>query len=75
MITMARAAILAGLARCRVVIDRHRHRECTTKSRPAFPAAGPHLDTRTARTRGGRVHARSGSDTSAERSRDRDCSI
>jgi hypothetical protein len=41
-----RDAILAGLARRRVQIDRHRHRK--TKARPGFPASGPRLATRTA---------------------------
>jgi hypothetical protein len=41
-------AILAGLARRRVQVDRHRHRDRKTKARPGFPAGGPHLATRTA---------------------------
>jgi hypothetical protein len=43
-----RDAILAGLARRRVQVDRHRHRDRKTKARPGFPAGGPHLTTRTA---------------------------
>jgi hypothetical protein len=43
-----RDAILAGLARRRVEVDRHRHRDRKTKARPGFPAGGPRLITRTA---------------------------
>jgi hypothetical protein len=43
-----RDAILAGLARRRVQVDRHRHRDRKTKARPGFPAGGPRLATRTA---------------------------
>jgi len=43
-----RDAILAGLARRRVQVDRHRHRDRKTKARPGFPAGGPQLITRTA---------------------------
>jgi hypothetical protein len=43
-----RDAILAGLARRRVQVDRHRHRDRKTKARPGFPAGGPRLITRTA---------------------------
>jgi hypothetical protein len=43
-----RDAILAGLARRRVQVDRHRHRDRKTKARPGFPAGGPCLATRTA---------------------------
>ena len=43
-----RNAILAGLARRRVQVDRHRHRDRKTKARPGFPAGGPRLITRTA---------------------------
>jgi hypothetical protein len=43
-----RDAILAGLARRRVVIDRDRHRDRKTKARPGFPPGGPHLATTTA---------------------------
>ena len=43
-----RDAILAGLARRRVQVDRHRHRDRKTKARPGFPPGGPRLATRTA---------------------------
>ena len=43
-----RDAILARLARRRVQVDRHRHRDRKTKARPGFPAGGPRLITRTA---------------------------
>jgi hypothetical protein len=43
-----RDAILAGLGRRRVQVDRHRHRDRKTKARPGFPAGGPQLITRTA---------------------------
>ena len=43
-----RDAILAGLARRRVQVDRHRHRDRKTKARPGFPAGGPRLVTCTA---------------------------
>jgi hypothetical protein len=43
-----RDAILAGLARRRIQVDRHRHRDRKTKARPGFPAGGPRLITRTA---------------------------
>jgi hypothetical protein len=46
-----RDAILAGLARRRVQVDRHRHRDRKTKARPGFPAGGPRLITRTAPAR------------------------
>ena len=35
-----RDAILAGLARRRVQVDRHRHRDRKTKARPGFPPGG-----------------------------------
>jgi hypothetical protein len=41
-------AIVAGLARRRVQVDRHRHRDRKTKARPGFPPGGPRLATRTA---------------------------
>jgi hypothetical protein len=41
-------AILAGLARRRVQVDRHRHRDRKTKARLVFPPGGPRLVTRTA---------------------------
>jgi hypothetical protein len=43
-----RDAILAGLARRRVQVDRCRHRDRKTKARPGFPPGGPRLITRTA---------------------------
>ena len=43
-----RDAILASLARRRVQVDRHRHRDRKTKARPGFPPGGPRLATRTA---------------------------
>jgi hypothetical protein len=43
-----RDAILAGLARRRVQVDRHRHRDRKTKARTGFPAGGTRLVTRTA---------------------------
>jgi hypothetical protein len=48
MITARHERILASLARRRVQIGRHRHRDRKTKARPGFPAGGPHLVTRTA---------------------------
>ena len=43
-----RDAIVAGLARRRVQVDRHRHHDRKTKARPGFPPGGPRLVTRTA---------------------------
>ena len=43
-----RDAILAGLARRRVQVDRYRHRDRKTKARPGFAPGGPRLVTRTA---------------------------
>jgi hypothetical protein len=43
-----RDTTLAGLARRRVQVDRHRHRDRKTKARPGFPPGGPRLATRTA---------------------------
>ena len=51
MITARRERILAGLARRRVQVGRHRHRDRKTKARPGFPPGGPRLVTRTARAR------------------------
>ena len=48
MITARREHILAGLARRRVQVDRHRHRDRKTKARPGFPPGGPRLATRAA---------------------------
>ena len=45
------AAILAGLARRRVDVDRGRHRERKTKARLGFPAGGPRLPTTAAAAR------------------------
>jgi hypothetical protein len=39
---------LTELARRRVLVDRHRHRDRKTKTRQGFPTAGPRLATRTA---------------------------
>jgi hypothetical protein len=46
-----RDAILGGLARRRIDVDRNRHRDRTTKARPAFPPGGPRLTTLTATRR------------------------
>ena len=48
MITAHRERILADLARRRVQVSRHRHRDRKTKARPGFPPGGPRLATRTA---------------------------
>ena len=40
--------VLAGLARRRIVIDRHRHRDRKTKARPGFPHAKSRLPARIA---------------------------
>ncbi|HEV2253123.1 MAG TPA: hypothetical protein VGS06_08010 [Streptosporangiaceae bacterium] len=48
MIAARRERILAGLARRRVQVGRHRHRDRKTKARPGFPPGGPRLATRTA---------------------------
>jgi hypothetical protein len=48
MITARRERILADLARRRVQVGRHRHRDRKTKARPGFPPGGPRLVTRTA---------------------------
>ena len=45
----ARDAALTQIARCRITIDRDRHRDRKTKARPAFPSAGRSITTRTAR--------------------------
>ena len=39
---------LRALGRRCIVIDRGRHRDRKAKTRPAFPAAGPGITTRTA---------------------------
>jgi hypothetical protein len=43
-----RHAILTGLTRRRVQVDRHRHRHRKTKARPGFPPGGPRLVTHAA---------------------------
>jgi hypothetical protein len=43
-----RARILDALARCRITVDRNRHRDRKTKSRPGFPHGGPGMPTLTA---------------------------
>lgn len=43
-----RHTALTALARHRVIVDRHRHRDRKTKARLSFPTAGPRLLTRTA---------------------------
>src|SRR6266576_4967945 len=48
-ITANRDSALASLARRRVDIDRHRHRDRTTKARPSFPPGGPRVPALTAR--------------------------
>jgi hypothetical protein len=47
----ARHSALRELGRCRVSIDRGRHRDHKTKARQAFPAAGRSITTRTAPAR------------------------
>jgi hypothetical protein len=46
--TASRDVALRDLGRCRVVIDRDRHRDHKTKARQAFPAAGRGITTRKA---------------------------
>jgi hypothetical protein len=48
MIVARREHILAALARRRVQVGRHRHRDRKTKARLGFPPGGPRLTTRTA---------------------------
>jgi hypothetical protein len=48
LITASRHHTLTALARCRIVVDRHRHRDRKTKARLGFPTTGPRLTTRTA---------------------------
>jgi hypothetical protein len=48
LIAANRARILDVLARCRITIDRHRHRDRKTKARLAFPHGGPVIPTLTA---------------------------
>ena len=47
-VTTSRGRVLAGLARRRVEVDRHRHRDRKTKARPGFPAGGPRIPAQTA---------------------------
>jgi hypothetical protein len=47
-ITANRDHVLAGLARRRVSVDRHRHRDRKTKARPGFPTGGPRIPALTA---------------------------
>lgn len=49
--TRSRAAVLAGIARHRIAVDRNRHRERKTKARQGFPPAGRNVQTRTAPAR------------------------
>ena len=49
LITANRGAILAGLARRRVAVDRSRHRDRKTKARSGFTPGGPAIPTITAR--------------------------
>jgi hypothetical protein len=48
LITVNRARILDRLARCRITVDRNRHRDRKTKARLAFPHGGPRIPTLTA---------------------------
>lgn len=48
LIAANRTRILDALARCRITVDRHRHRDRKTKARPGFPHAGPGMPTLTA---------------------------
>ena len=48
-ITANRDSALASLARRRVDIERHRHRDRTTKARLSFPPGGPRVPPLTAR--------------------------
>ncbi len=48
MTAASRDAILAGLARRRVDVDRNRHRDRKTKARPGFAPGGPAIPTITA---------------------------
>jgi hypothetical protein len=49
--TANRARVLDALARCRITIDRNRHRDRKTKARLAFPHGGPVIPTLTAPAR------------------------
>jgi hypothetical protein len=48
LIAANRARVLDALARCRITVDRNRHRDRKTKARPGFPHGGPHIPTLTA---------------------------
>ena len=48
LIAANRTRILDALARCRITVDRHRHRDRKTKARPGFPNGGPGMPTLTA---------------------------
>jgi hypothetical protein len=48
LISANRARILASLARCRITVDRSRHRDRKTKARPGFPHGSPRIPTLTA---------------------------
>ena len=48
LISANRVRILEALARCRITVDRHRHRDRKTKARLGFPHGGPRIPTLTA---------------------------
>jgi hypothetical protein len=48
LIAANRTRILDALARCRITVDRNRHRDRKTKARPGFPHGGPGMPTLTA---------------------------
>ena len=48
LIAANRTRILDALARCRITVDRHRHRDRKTKARLGFPHGGPGMPTLTA---------------------------
>jgi hypothetical protein len=43
--------VIARIGRCRITVDRNRHRDHKTKARQGFPNAPRHLPTRTAAAR------------------------
>ncbi|HXZ71388.1 MAG TPA: hypothetical protein VEH31_11055 [Streptosporangiaceae bacterium] len=51
LIAANRTRILDALARCRITVDRHRHRDRKTKARLGFPHGGPRIPTLTAPAR------------------------
>ena len=51
LITANRNRVLDALARCRITIDRNRHRDRKTKTRLGFPHGGPRIPTLTAPAR------------------------